>query len=146
MEVNETERPPLGLMPEWRHKELRLDEINAAMVRYHKAQKAIPVEWAKEQLELGLWLRSRRDNVTYPDHEFIVVGAKEICVFHSFQTWVNKGASWLGGRTKTRHDTILCLDKNGNVCKIGEDFMAARDNDLFPVTAYLLTRTIDAVK
>lgn len=46
--------------------------------------------------------------------------------FPSFQTWVNKASTWVNGGT--------CLDAKGRQCKIGADFMRARDEGTFPVT------------
>lgn len=75
--------------------------------------------------------------------------AEEICTFQTFSTWVNKGSSWLSGFKRFKGDEsqkIVCIDKNGNACNVGEDFMAAEKADLFPVKAYRLIRTIDVVK
>ena len=47
--------------------------------------------------------------------------------FHSFQTWVNKATSWIGGTNP------LCADAKDRICRIGADFMRARDEDAFPV-------------
>ena len=60
-----------------------------------------------------------------------------ICEFVSFSQWVNKASSRLGG---IRGEELICLDANGMACVIGEDFMAARDNNTFPVRCYKLTR------
>ncbi len=55
--------------------------------------------------------------------------------FNSFQEWVNKAESWL-----TRHSLYdgkdfraLCFDTKGRICRIGKDFMLARDEGTFPV-------------
>lgn len=47
--------------------------------------------------------------------------------FNSFTEWVNKATSWIGGMNS------LCADAKGRVCKIGKDFMLARDEGAFPV-------------
>lgn len=79
--------------------------------------------------------------------EIVIAGCKAeiIVVFDTFNQWVNKAGSRLGGFNKFR-DVIVCLDKDGYCCHIGEDFMTARDNDRFPVTAYLLTRSVTVTK
>jgi hypothetical protein len=43
-----TEKPPLGLMPEYIWIEKRIDEIEAAIKRYASADKFIPIEWVAE--------------------------------------------------------------------------------------------------
>lgn len=55
--------------------------------------------------------------------------------FKSHQEWVNKASSWL-----TRHPEwdgksfrAICFDTKGRLCRIGKDFMRARDEDAFPV-------------
>lgn len=64
-----------------------------------------------------------------------------ICEFRSFEEWVNKARSWLGGisgggyRYKKQEKSI-CLDTQDRVCRIGADFMRARDEGTFPVRAY----------
>jgi hypothetical protein len=47
--------------------------------------------------------------------------------FWSFETWVSKAASWIGGTNP------LCADAQDRICRIGRDFMRARDEDAFPV-------------
>jgi hypothetical protein len=47
--------------------------------------------------------------------------------FTSFQQWVNKATSWIGGTNP------LCADAQGRICRIGGDFMRARDENAFPV-------------
>ena len=69
----------------------------------------------------------------------ITIQADEIAVFGNFQRWVDKASSQIGGFPKNQK--IICIDKNGNVCTDGKDFMFARDNDLFPVKAYRLIRS-----
>jgi hypothetical protein len=51
--------------------------------------------------------------------------------FESFQQWVNMARSWLTRRGPYEH--AICLDAQNRVCRIGEDFMRARDEDAFPV-------------
>lgn len=74
----------------------------------------------------------------------IQLNAECIAEFKTFNQWVNKGALWLGYNKRTH--VLICLDSAGNICDIGEDFMAARDHGLFPVKAYLIEKTIMAVK
>ena len=76
--------------------------------------------------------------------EKITLEAEEITTFHTFQEWVNKASSRIGGFR--REQRIICFDVNGNALTIGEDFMYARDNNLFPVKAYRLVRTSEAKK
>ena len=47
--------------------------------------------------------------------------------FATFQTWVNKATSWIGGTNP------LCADTKGRVCRNGGDMMRARDEGAFPV-------------
>lgn len=50
--LSKLERPPLGLKPRWLHEEHRIQEIEAAMVRYSTEEKEIPKEWKEELLQL----------------------------------------------------------------------------------------------
>ncbi|MDR1897986.1 MAG: hypothetical protein LBR10_14475 [Prevotellaceae bacterium] len=74
--------------------------------------------------------------------ETVEIKAEKICKFENFNSWVNHASSWIGVYNKL-HDTIICIDKNGNSCHIGKQFMFARDNDLFPVTAYRLIKNTE---
>lgn len=56
MPVFEVNRPPLGIMPEWRHKELRREELGKAIKRYIKSDLDFPEEWMIEYGELCTWL------------------------------------------------------------------------------------------
>ncbi len=73
----------------------------------------------------------------------IQVNAEYLCTFTSFDNWVNKASSWIGGFP--RNEKIICVDKNGNTLPDGKDFMHARDNDLFPVKGYRLIRSSEHV-
>lgn len=48
-------QPPIGLRPRWIVTELRMKEINAAMARYHEANKQVPLEWIEELRDLTTW-------------------------------------------------------------------------------------------
>lgn len=54
--------------------------------------------------------------------------------FTSFQTWVNKAASWIG------YTGARCYDAKDRICRRGKDFAIARDEDAFPVRWYLPNR------
>ena len=47
--------------------------------------------------------------------------------FHTFETWVNKACSWIGGTN------ALCADTKERVCRNGADMQRARDEGAFPV-------------
>lgn len=56
--------------------------------------------------------------------------------FSSFQEWVNKGSSWLTRHAEYQKDGrffAICYDSKGRLCRIGGDFMRARDENAFPV-------------
>lgn len=72
----------------------------------------------------------------------LTLKAEFLFEFKDFEQWVNKASSWF--TPYTRYDKTVCLDINGRACTIGEDFMKARDENLFPVKAYRLTRTVEA--
>jgi len=71
----------------------------------------------------------------------ININAELICEFSNFNSWVNHASSWLGRLPK--YTQYICVDTNGNICDIGEDFMKARDNNRFPVKAYRLVRSVE---
>jgi len=54
--------------------------------------------------------------------------------FSSYQTWVNKASSWIGWTG------AKCFDAKDRPCRIGKDFMRARDEDAFPVRWYFPDR------
>ena len=45
-------KPPLRLMPEWLHKEQRVNDILDAIMRYHNEKLKIPIEWIEEYNKL----------------------------------------------------------------------------------------------
>lgn len=63
--------------------------------------------------------------------------------FTSYQQWVNKAGSWLGGvsgggyRYK-KPEKAVCVDAAGRRCKIGSDFMRAEADGTFPVKWHYL--------
>lgn len=72
----------------------------------------------------------------------IEVGEKAF-EFDSFSRWVNKAQGWFLQRGLTSKD-VVCLDAKGRICRIGADFMRARDDDSFPVAVYHITPTQSA--
>ena len=74
----------------------------------------------------------------------IVVGckAKEVFTFTDFEKWVDWAGKAIAGVAKANGTVLVCIDSGGYLCHIGEDFMEARDNNRFPVTAFLLTRSV----
>ncbi len=92
------------------------------------------------------WLLQHGD--VKPEQEsrkIIKCWGETLFVFNSFEHWVNKASSRLGG-VKKSGQVLLCLDKDGYTCNIGADFMESRDSDRFPVTAYVLTRSVNKEK
>jgi hypothetical protein len=53
------DKPPLGLIPLWLHREQRRNDLLAAMHRYIKVGKIIPDEWRDELIELNTLLNQR---------------------------------------------------------------------------------------
>lgn len=50
--------------------------------------------------------------------------------FTSYIHWVCKAHTWIGGTG------AKCFDAKGRECRIGKDFMRARDEEAFPVSYY----------
>lgn len=69
----------------------------------------------------------------------------ELFQFSSFNDWV-KNASERFYPYKHYGIHYVCIAKDNSVCYIGEDFMLAKDWDLFPVKVYSLTRTSETVE
>ncbi len=57
----QTEAPPLGVMPEFIHKEHRLKDLNEAKDRYYAAGMEIPEEWQDECILLEAWIEARNN-------------------------------------------------------------------------------------
>ncbi len=75
-------------------------------------------------------------------YEPLTLQGRFLFEFSSHSKWVNKAQSWFA---PYRYGySYVCLDKNNNVCYIGEDFRIADENDLFPIKVYALKRTKDA--
>lgn len=54
-------RPPDGVMPRWRHEELRAEDLANAIIRYERAGKTPPPEWREELDELVPRIMDRQD-------------------------------------------------------------------------------------
>lgn len=65
-----SKRPPLGIMPEWRWKELRWEELCEAMLRYKKENKEVPPEWVSERDELAKVIRRRNQEKIEQDNKY----------------------------------------------------------------------------
>jgi hypothetical protein len=58
-------KPPIGIIAQWRIKEMRIDDIDAAIERYREANYAIPKEWLVERYELLAWLNQHLPTSPY---------------------------------------------------------------------------------
>jgi len=68
--------------------------------------------------------------------------------FTSYEQWVNKAGSWLGGvsgggyRYK-KPEKVVCVDAAGRRCTIGSEFMRAESEGTFPVKWHHIIDTAD---
>jgi hypothetical protein len=58
-------KPPIGLKPRFIHEEARLDQVNAAIRRYHNDGRQIPLEWVQEHNDLVKKLHDMRQASPY---------------------------------------------------------------------------------
>lgn len=88
-------RPPLGVMPEWRWKELRLQELNEATERYKDAFKEIPDEWIEEKYQLQTWLNKRKNgNKDVPSSDNVDTKSSVGDENNVRNTSTNEGKDW----------------------------------------------------
>jgi hypothetical protein len=59
--------------------------------------------------------------------------------FRNFTDWVNNASKRFRPYKYGYH--TIAVDTNGMVCHIGQDFMIARDEKLFPIKVYALQRS-----
>lgn len=59
IEERSENKPPLGIMPLWLHREQRLEEINKAIDRYNAVGSDIPLKWLVERDELKDLIKQR---------------------------------------------------------------------------------------
>lgn len=79
------------------------------------------------------WARSLRDECEAAGVAFFMkqIGARRRAgEFFDFNKWVNHARRYIGGKS------AVCVDKKGRACKVGADFMRARDEGAFPVAFY----------
>lgn len=67
----------------------------------------------------------------------IVANAEFLFELKSKQEWVNKVPRILPSKTRAG-ETLIWLDKNGNVFEIGSDFMEAEKHDTYPCKVFRL--------
>lgn len=81
--IPEDKKPPLGIMPEWRWKELRLQDVQGAIDRYLEVDKPIPTDFIEEKYQLQTWLNKRKQSPPIPQDgkltvpEYIAKGMRE---------------------------------------------------------------------
>lgn len=60
---------------------------------------------------------------------------EELFSFSSFEQWVNKAQSWYA-QHRAGDGRFIAVDQSGRICRIGRDFMRARDEEDFPVRVF----------
>ncbi len=73
----------------------------------------------------------------------VAIGPK-LFQFDSFLGWANHAQRAWKGRG-LRSDDTLCIDAAGRICRIGRDFMRARDEGKFPVTVHMMREDMAAI-
>ena len=76
--------------------------------------------------------------------ENIIIKGEVVLVLSNKQDWINKVPNSL---PKKRYygEEFLFLDKNGNYCHCGEDFIAAEENDTYPISVIRKERVIEVI-
>jgi hypothetical protein len=66
-----------------------------------------------------------------------MINGKELFRFESYNNWVNWAERYFKMYSNdTPREYILCFDSIGRYCRIGKEFIRARDQDTFPIIAY----------
>jgi hypothetical protein len=125
-DFNDESDPGLALQMLLRLGATELPEDTLTQILEGFTQKLDPREAVKEVIE---YVKLERNHRPHPLENFDKAGE-----FASFEQWVNKARSWIGGRG------AICVDAKGRICGIGAHFMWARDENAFPV-AYYFPRT-----
>jgi hypothetical protein len=69
------------------------------------------------------------------------INAQELFEFTTYNDWLHNSNSMF---KKHSHKPNVCIATDGSVCHIGEDFLRAREWNLFPIKVYTLQRTIES--
>jgi hypothetical protein len=75
-----------------------------------------------------------RNSAAPPCSLSIMVG-EELFAFSSFENWV-KTAAGLFRSYRVRSDETLCVDSVGRICRVGKQFMRARNEGTFPIRVF----------
>jgi len=70
------------------------------------------------------------------------INVEPLFEFHSHSNWVNTASRQF---KPYKFTPTICLDKNDNVCHIGEDFSLAKSFKTFPITVYRIIRFADII-
>ena len=100
------------------------------------------LEWKNAEISVQFLMDLEKGyirNIHIP-HNLVTNEAELIATFDTFQEWVNKASSRIGGY---RPDEIVCIDQSNKILLSGKEFSFARDNNLFPVHAYRMKRNTD---
>lgn len=68
---------------------------------------------------------------------FVVIRAKLITTFDTFEEWLDKASSRL---KKYNRDELVYTDQSNKILLSGREFLFARANNLFPVNVFRMTR------
>lgn len=89
-------KPPIGILTQWRHRELRIDEINEAVERYNEMNYNFPIEWIIERREHLSWLHQHLPTSPYligwnPDSFIKAAPASSIPTEVQKEEWISIG-------------------------------------------------------
>lgn len=55
--------------------------------------------------------------------------------FSSYENWVAKAGGWFA-KAEVRGHECICVDSVGRLCRVGKQFVRARDEGTFPIRVY----------
>jgi len=70
----------------------------------------------------------------------VAINAEEIFVFADYSHWEHRSPRWKKDHN-TEGFTMICIDKEGNVCNLEKDFARAEKMGRFPITTYKVIKS-----
>lgn len=107
------------------------DKLDLVICGGESGPKARPMhpDWARSMRDqcrdAGVPFHFKQWGEYGPGHVRLGTGERVFRQFNDYQSWVNKGSTWVNGG--------VCLDMIGRTCRIGLDIRMAMDEGTFPV-------------
>lgn len=99
-------------------------------------------EWKNVEVTLPFLINLEKGNIRNIriHRTSVTIQSQLLTTYSTFQEWADRTSASTGA---DEDNCVVCVDQSNRILAAEEDFVFARDNDLFPIYAYRMLRNTE---